>query len=281
MHPGPSPTTDIHETLIVLPGGRLHAQGLLHTGQPDQIEVLVERVRGPLRAVAARHGSPVRLSIGHPNGHVEHQKITADETTHPDQNQPIAAPDVDPIWNQGIPEESGLLATTRAAQRAAQWRAAQQSARRVTQHLITQHGHDHPYAAMGTELQAHFAAMAQDLTAAAALFTEAAVAIHRLGGPQEHSRRNLHNAVNAWLHSDCDTSPGGSGFAAAHALIRITPYDHATLAALLRRLTRDRACRPSPRRAPPSNLATATTPAAAAPTRRARSVRLRARRPAP
>ncbi|GKQ33598.1 hypothetical protein [Streptomyces sp. A012304] len=241
MHLGLSPTPDIHETLIVLPRGGIHAQGLLHDGPPDQLEALIERVRGPLRAAAARHNRPIRLSIGHSNGHVERQQITAGGTVHADQDPPTDAPAVDPLWNQGIPEETGLLATVRAAQRAGQWRAAQQAARRATQHLITQHGRDHPYVAMGTELQAHFAAMARDNAAAASLYAEAAVATHRLGGPQEQSRRSLNNAVAAWLHSDRDTSPGGAGFAAAHALIRITPYDHATLAGLLQRLTRDRA----------------------------------------
>ncbi|MFE9138006.1 hypothetical protein [Streptomyces sp. NPDC007355] len=240
MHLGPSPITDIHETLIVLPRGGIHAQGLLHDGMPDQLDALIERVRQPLRAAAARHNRPIRLSIGHPNGHVERQQITADGTIHPDQDPPTGVPAVDLIWNQGIPEETGLLATTRAAQRAGQWRAAQQAARRATQHLITQYGRDHPYVAMGTELQAYFAAMAQDNAAAASLYAEAAAATHRLGGPQEQSRHSLINAVAAWLHSDRDTSPGGAGFAAAHALIRITPYDHATLAALLLRLTRDR-----------------------------------------
>jgi hypothetical protein len=237
----PSSTTDIHETLIVLPGGGIHAQGLMHHGPPDQLEALIERVRGPLRAVAAQHNRTIRLSIGHPNGYVERQQITADGTIHDNQDPPTGAPAVNPIWNQGIPEETGLLATTRAAQRAGQWRAAQQAARRATRHLITQYGRDHPYVAMGTELQAYFAAMAHDNAAASSLYTEAAVATHRLGGPQEQSRRSLINAVAAWLHSDRDTSPGGAGFAAAHALIRITPNDHATLAALLLRLTRDRA----------------------------------------
>ncbi|MFC8946378.1 hypothetical protein [Streptomyces rochei] len=242
MPPGPSPLpTDIHETLIVLPGGGVHAQGLLHDGSPDQLEVLIERVRGPLRAAAAQHNRPIRLSIGHPNGHVERQQIFADGTIHADQDLPTDTSAVDPVWNQGIPEETGLLATVRAAQRAGQWRTAQQAARRATQHLTTQHGRDHPYVAMGTELQAYFAVMAQDCAAAASLYIEAAVASHRLGGPREQSRRCLVSAVTAWLHSDRDTSPGGAGFAAAHALIRITPYDHATLAALLQRLTTGRA----------------------------------------
>ncbi|MFC7991976.1 hypothetical protein ACFUV2_21965 [Streptomyces pilosus] len=241
MHMGSSPTTDIHETVIVLPGGGIHAQGLLYDGPPDQVESLIERVRGPLRAAATRHNRLIRLSVGHPNGHVERQQITPDGTIHPDLDPPAGVPAIDPVWNQGIPEETGLLATVRAAQRAGQWRAALQASRRATHHLITQHGRDHPYVAMGTELQAYFAAMAQDNAAAASLYSEAAVATHQLGGPREQSRRSLINAVAAWLHSDRDTSPSGAGFAAAHALIRITPYDHATLAALLQRLTRDRA----------------------------------------
>ncbi|MCX4573394.1 hypothetical protein OHB41_09405 [Streptomyces sp. NBC_01571] len=238
---GPSLTADIHETIIVLPGGGIHAQGLRQDGHPDQAEALIERVRGPLRAAAQRHGRPILLSIGHPYGHIDQQQIAADGTVHPGQDPPANAQPVDPIWNQGIPEDTGLLETPRAPQRAGHWRAAQQAAHRATQHLIARHGHDHPYAAMGTELQAYFAVMAQDRAAAASLYTEAAVAIHRLGGPPEQSRRTLVNAIAAWLHSDRDTSPGGAGFAAAHALIRITPYDHTTLAALLHRLTRDRA----------------------------------------
>ncbi|MEU2357692.1 hypothetical protein ABZ599_32755 [Streptomyces misionensis] len=236
MHLVPSPATDIHETLIILPGGGIHAQGLLYDGPPDHSEALIERVRGPLRAVAARHNRPIRLSIGHPDGHVEYQQIAADGTVHPAQAPPTDTPAADPVWKQGIPEHTGLLAATRAAQRVGQWRAAQEATRRATQHLITQYGRDHPYVAMGTELQAYFAAMSQDLAAAASLYAEAAVAIHRLGGPHAQSHRNLASAVTAWLHSDRDTSPGGAGFAAAHALIRITPSNHATLKALLRRL---------------------------------------------
>ncbi|MET7605897.1 hypothetical protein ABZS96_25960 [Streptomyces avermitilis] len=78
--------------------------------------------------------------------------------------------------------------------------------------------------------------MAQDLGTATALYTEAAVAIHRLNGPHAQIRHHLANAVATWIHSDLDTR-AGPGFAVAHALVRITPNDQAALAALLRRLT--------------------------------------------
>ncbi|MFD4476002.1 hypothetical protein ACFWPU_07785 [Streptomyces sp. NPDC058471] len=59
--------------------------------------------------------------------------------------------------------------------------------------------------------------------------------------PPAQYRHHLANAAAAWLHSSRDIRPGGPGFAVAHALIRITPNDQGVLAALLRRLTKDRA----------------------------------------
>jgi hypothetical protein len=192
-------------------------------------------------AAAGRQGRPIRHSIGHADGHVEHHQIADDGTIHPDQAPAADNLAADPIWSQGIPEDTGLLDPVRAAQRAGPWRAAQRATHRAThratQHFIAQHGRDHPYPVMGIELQAYFALMAQDLATAAALYTEAAVAIHRLGGPPAQCRHNIANAVAAWLHSDRDTRPGGPGFAVAHALVRITPNDQAALAALVRRLT--------------------------------------------
>ncbi|MCX4682113.1 hypothetical protein OG413_43820 [Streptomyces sp. NBC_01433] len=232
-------TTDIHETIIVLPGGGIHAQGLLHEG-PEPAESLIEDVCSPLRTAAAQQSRTIRLSIGHPDGHVEQHQIAADGTIQPAHRPEPTANTTDPIWAQGIPEGTDLLDTVRAAHRAGQWRAAQQAAYRATQHLAAQYGRDHPYAGMGVELQAYFALMAQDHAAAATLYTESAVAIHRLGGPPSQSRHCLASAVSAWLHSDRDTRPGGTGFALAHALIRITPRDDAALAALLRRLSRER-----------------------------------------
>ncbi|TLS46130.1 hypothetical protein FE633_11350 [Streptomyces montanus] len=231
-------TTDIHETIIILPGGGIHAQGLLRTG-PEPPETLIEGVCTPLRAAAARQGRSICLSIGHPDGRVEQYQIAADGTLHPHRAPTAGTAATDPIWSQGIPEDTGLLDPVRAAQRAGHWRAAQRATHRATQHLVAQHGRDHPYAAMGIELQAYFALMAQDRTTGAALSTEAAVAIHRLGGPPAQCRHNIANAVAAWLHSDRDTRPGGPGFAVAHALVRITPNDQAALATLLRRLTKD------------------------------------------
>lgn len=230
-------TTDIHETIIILPNGSIHTQGLLREG-PEPPEVLIERVCAPLRTVAGQQRRPIRLSIGHADGRVEQHQIDADGTIHPGR-APAAADDTapDPIWSQGIPEDTRLLDSVRAAQRAGQWRVAQHAAHRATQHLVAQHGRDHPYTAMGVELQAHFALMAQDHAAGAALCTEAAIAIHRLRGPRAQIRHDLANAVAAWIHSDRDTRPGGPGFAVAHALIRITPDDQAALTALLRRLT--------------------------------------------
>ncbi|MFJ8752063.1 hypothetical protein ACIREO_22440 [Streptomyces sp. NPDC102441] len=231
--------TDIHETIIVLPDGGIHAQGLLRAG-PEPPEALIERVCSPLRAAAAQHSRPIRLSVGHPDGRVEQHQVAADGTIHPDHHPAPPADVSDPIWNQGIPEDTDLLDTVRAAQRAGQWRAAQQAAYRATQHLAAQYGRDHPYAAMGIELQAYFALMAHDHTTGATLYTESAVAVHRLGGPAAQSRHDLASAVSAWLHSDRDRRPGGTGFAIAHALIRITPRDRAALAALVRRLTGQR-----------------------------------------
>ncbi|MFF9074558.1 hypothetical protein ACF1A9_19980 [Streptomyces sp. NPDC014872] len=233
-------TADIHETIITLPNGSIHAQGILRDG-PEPPEVLIERVCAPLRAAAGQQRRPIRLSIGHADGRVEQHQIAADGAIHPGRMPAVADSAPDPIWAQGIPDDTRLLDSVRAAQRAGQWRAAQLAAHRATQHLAAQHGRDHPYAAMGVELQAHFALMAQDHAAGAALYTEAAVAIHQLGGPQAQIRHDLANAVAAWIHSDRDTRPGGPGFAVAHALIRITPNDRAALAALLRRLTQDRA----------------------------------------
>ncbi|ATM24553.1 hypothetical protein SMD44_p10054 (plasmid) [Streptomyces alboflavus] len=232
-------TTDIHETIIILPRGGIHAQGLIHEG-PQPPSALIDGVCHPLQAAAARQGRPFRLSIAHPAGRVEHHQITADGTIHPEQPRTPDAQAIDPIWGQGIPEESGLLEHVRAAQRAGKWSAARQAAHRATQHLTAQHGREHPYAAMGLELQAHFALQAEDNTTAASLSTEAALAIHRLDGPPVQCRFHLANAVAAWLHSDRDTRPGGPGYTIAHALIRVTPNDHAALAALLRRLTKDR-----------------------------------------
>lgn len=191
----------------------------------------------PLRAAAARRGRPIRLSIGHSQGRVEQFQIAVDGTLHPYQLQTLAPTATEPIWSRGIPEDTRLLAYVRAAHRAGYWRVAQQAAARATQHLIARHGHDHPYAAMGIELQAHFALMAQDRTTGSALSTEAAVAIHRLGGPPVQWQLHLTNGVAAWLHSERDSRPG---FAVAHALIRITPSDHAALGAVLRRLAKDR-----------------------------------------
>lgn len=235
-----SPTTDIHETIIVLPDASIHAQGLLHEG-PQPPEALIDGVCRPLRAAAARKGRPIRLSIGHPDGRVEHHRIAVDGTTHSDPTPAAETAATDPVWSQGIPEDTGLLAPVRAAHRAGHWRAAQQAAHRATQHLAARHGRNHPYAAMGVELQAHFALMNQDHTTGTLLSTEAAVAIHRLGGPPAQYRHHLANAAAAWLHSSRDIRPGGPGFAVAHALIRITPNDQGVLAALLRRLTKDRA----------------------------------------
>ncbi|MGW1496592.1 hypothetical protein [Streptomyces sp. NPDC002402] len=234
----PSLTTDIHETIIILPNGSVHAQGLLREG-PEPPEVHVERVSAPLRTAAGQQRRPIRLSIGHADGRVAQHQIAADGTLHPGRMPTPADTAPDPTWGQGIPD-TDLLDSVRAAQRAGHWHAAQQAAHRATQHLIARHGRDHPYAAMGIELQAHFALMAQDRTAGAALSTKSALALHRLGAPQEQCQYHLANAVASWLHSDRDTRPGGPGFAVAHALIRITPNDRAVLAALLRRLTKGR-----------------------------------------
>ncbi|MFC8125411.1 hypothetical protein [Streptomyces sp. NPDC057302] len=233
-------TADVHETIIILPGGGIHAQGLLHEG-PQPPEALIDGVCSPLRAAAARRGRPIRLSIVQPDGHVEHHHIAVDGTTHAVPMPPADTTTTDPLWTQGIPEDTGLLAPVRAAHRAGHWRAAQRAAHRATQHLAAQHGRDHPYAAMGVELQAYFALMNHDHTTGTLLSTEAAIAIHRLGGPPAQYRHHLANAAAAWLHSSRDIRPGGPGFAVAHALIRITPNDQGVLAALLRRLTKDRA----------------------------------------
>ncbi|MFZ3491806.1 hypothetical protein ACODT5_00945 [Streptomyces sp. 5.8] len=190
----------------------------------------------PLRAAARRQEHPVLLSIGHADGRVEQHQISADGSVHPTDLRPDAHGVPDPVWSRGIPEDTRLLDHVRAAQRAGQWRAAQLATHRATQHLIAEHGRQHPYVALGIELQAHFALMAQDFAAAAALSTEAALAIHRLDGPPAQIRHGLANAVAAWIHSDRDTRPSGPGFAVAHAVIRIAPGDQASLSALLRRL---------------------------------------------
>jgi hypothetical protein len=232
-------TTGSHETIIILPGGGIHAQGHLHEG-PESPEVLIGRVCGPLRAAAVQHGQPIQVSIGHPDGHVGQHEIAVDGTIRPRPAEPALSTATDPVWRQGIPKETGLLYPVRAAQRAGQWRAAQQAAWRATQYLASQRGRDHPYAAMGLELQGYFALMARDHATGVALYTEAAVAIYQFGGPAAQARHNLAYALSAWLQSDRDTTPEGSGFALAHALVRVTPTDHAALAALLRRLTKDR-----------------------------------------
>jgi hypothetical protein len=236
-----SGTTYIHETIIVLPGKGIHTHGLLLRG-PEPPQVLIQRACGPLHAAATQQGRPLLLSIGYADGRVEHHQGALDGTIHPTDQVPATEDrSPDPVWSQGIPEDTGLLNAVRTAHRAGEWRAAQHAADRATQHLISQHGRNHPYTVMAIELQAHFALMAHDRDTGAALYTDAAVAIHRLGGPRAQSRHNLANAVAAWLHSDRDTSPGGPGFAVAHALIRITPNDRAALAEVLRNLKQDRA----------------------------------------
>ncbi|GAA2340056.1 hypothetical protein OKJ48_22440 [Streptomyces kunmingensis] len=232
--------TDIHETIIILPGGGIHVHGLLYEG-PEPLEILIERVCRPLHPVAVNMDRLIRLNIGHPDGHVEQYQMAADGTLHPHQVPDTAPAATDPIWSQGIPQDSGLLGPMRAAHRAGNWRAARQEAHRATQRLIARHGPDHPYAAMGNELQAYFALMDQDRTAGAVLSTASADAIHRLGGPPAQFKHHLANAVAAWLHSDRDTRPGGPGFAVAHALLRITPDDHVPIGVVLKLLTKDRA----------------------------------------
>ncbi|WP_434598548.1 hypothetical protein [Streptomyces sp. A5-4] len=154
-----SPTVDIHETILILPSGGIHAQGLLRTG-PEPREVLIEGVCGPLCTAAGRQARPIRLSIGHADGHVEHHQLAADGTIHPRPEPAAINTTPDPVWYQGIPQDTRLLETARAADRAGQWAAAQQATHRATQHLVAQHGRDHPYAAMGIELQGYFALMA-------------------------------------------------------------------------------------------------------------------------
>ncbi|MFF4699957.1 hypothetical protein [Streptomyces chattanoogensis] len=238
MPPSQSLTAGIHETILILPGGGIHAHGVRRTG-PETTAVLIERRFASLCAVAGQQGRPIRLSVGHPDGRVEHHHIAIDGAIHLHQDPPLLNDATDPIWSQGIPEESNLLGSVRAAHRAGQWRAAQQAAHCATGHLAARHGRDHPYVAMGIELQAYFALLAEDLGTAAALYTDAAIAIHQLNGPRTQSRHDLANAVAAWLRSDRDTRPGGPGFAIAHALIRITPDDQTTLAAFLHRLTKE------------------------------------------
>ncbi|MEU7688784.1 hypothetical protein AB0B67_46580, partial [Streptomyces spectabilis] len=137
---------------------------------------------------------------------------------------------------------TGLLETVRAAHRARQWPAAQQAACRATEHLIARHGAQHPYPVMGLELEAYFAGMAQSHGLATVLYTEAALAVHRLNGPRVQARQDLAHALSAWLayhHSQPAIKDTRLGFGVAHTLLRITPGDQPALAAVLHRLAQD------------------------------------------
>ncbi|MGW7197318.1 hypothetical protein [Streptomyces chryseus] len=235
-HLDQSPLTDRHETIITLHSGGIHANDMIHPG-PEPTSALINRV---CSSAAPQH-RPTRLSIGHADGRVEHHQLTVDGAIHPHRPPPAAiSQPTDPVWNIGIPEQAGLLEPARAAEQAGKWPAAQQAALRTTQHLAAHHGTDHPYTAMGLELQAYFALRAQDHNAAATLYTRAVVARHQLNAPQGETQKVLTHAVAAWLHSERDTRPDGTGFALAHALIRITPHKQSAIAAVLRQLNRDR-----------------------------------------
>jgi hypothetical protein len=94
-------TTDIHETILILPGGGFHAQGLLHdVTQPP--ETCIDRVCSPLRAAAAQQSRTLRLGTGHPDGRGEQCRIAADGMIGPGRHQEPSGEVTAPIWNQGV-----------------------------------------------------------------------------------------------------------------------------------------------------------------------------------
>ena len=231
-----SHTTPEQETIIVLPSGGIHTRGERRNG-PEDAHALIDSACTTLLAQAAQQDQTIWVSIAQAEGSVHHYKIAANGTMV-FRNRP-PAPSSGPVaayWTDGIPEDTGMLDTVRAAHRAGQWTAAQAAADRATQQQLIEHGPDHPYVVMGQELQAHFALMASDWNAAATLYTTAATACHRLNGPPSYTSRYLANAVAAWLRRIPDHPSFSTGYALAHALVRIQPHNKPALGALLRRL---------------------------------------------
>ncbi|MEU7687916.1 hypothetical protein AB0B67_41590, partial [Streptomyces spectabilis] len=80
---GQSPGEDRHETVVVLPDGTVHTQGLQHRS-PETADVRLNRVRAALTAVAIQRQQRVLISTAHPDGRAEHQRVTADKAPEED-----------------------------------------------------------------------------------------------------------------------------------------------------------------------------------------------------
>jgi hypothetical protein len=240
MTPPASPENDPlhpHATLAVLPGGAVHADGLLRSG-PGTTQDLIEQALMPWREHARQTNQPVRLTTGHPDGSVQFHLLDTDGTAHPVAGHPAVPPldAPDPRWTDGMPEHRLLVETVRAADRKQQWAAARIAAGRLTAHLETTVGEHHPHTVLARELQGIFALRSRDWTAAAQLLVRAAAGRYAQQAPAADTDQALDRAVGTWMRARSDPAVRSAGYDFAHLLLKAAPDRPGPIAAMLRSL---------------------------------------------
>ncbi|MFF4531589.1 hypothetical protein ACFY1P_20250 [Streptomyces sp. NPDC001407] len=225
-------------TVLVLPGGRVHANGKLLSG--PELWPLIHQAWHVPREAAARLGYPVRISVGRPDGSVSAYLMSGDGghtrvAAHPEL-VPLMA--VDPRWSDGVLGRHPLLASVRAAETTGDFSRVRRAARNLTDHLERGVGTTHPYSVMARELEGHFALLDHDGLGAAAHFTSAAETRYRIQAPAQTTSCALDTAVAAFLAAVDSRAPGAweTGYRLAHTLVHIAPRGTERIAAVLERL---------------------------------------------
>ncbi|RLU81979.1 hypothetical protein CTZ27_30920 [Streptomyces griseocarneus] len=235
-----APSFDPRFTVLVLPGGHVHADGTLRSG-PQVWPLIHEAWRVPCEA-AKRLGRAVRVSVGRADGSVAAYLMSGDGghqtvTSHPELFPLMVA---DPRWSDGMLGQHPLLAQVHAADTSGDLAQARRAARYLTDQMEQGVGKDHPYSVLARELEGHFALRAQDWLAACGHYALAAETRYRLQSPANQTSTALDNAVAAWLAArsgsqDPDVMEAGYGL--GHLVLRTAPRRADCLTAVLERLT--------------------------------------------
>lgn len=189
----------VHTTVLEMPGGAVHADGVLFVPQGGRGGPLAHALRTP-RQSASRSGHRVRVSVARPDGAV-HTIVV-----EPDGHVVVMA------WHRPRPE------TGPADPRATPTVAEQNE-----------------LAATATALE--FQALAERFrndARASHLFGLAAATLNHLGSPPLQVARVLDHGLGTWLRSS--TPDPQTGYTLAHLLVRVAPDRTLSLVAVLGRL---------------------------------------------
>ncbi|MEU1824139.1 hypothetical protein ABZ502_17135 [Streptomyces abikoensis] len=235
-------------TILVLPGGQVHANGQLLTG-PDPVTVLNQAWSMAHRAAASVHRA-VQVNVGRPAGTVEAFLMSVDGSRIRLSAPPVLTPQEtpDPRWSDDVLNHHPLVAPIRAAETAHDIHQARAAARHLADHLRRDLDPRHPYLVMANELQAHLALRANDWSAATRLYMAVAEARYLMRSPAPDLAFAVNNAVASWLAASAGPMDGqalADGYQLGHFLVRITPRRSEAITTVLRRLDPTPASGPS------------------------------------